>query len=107
MFAARRSAIWSHSRASYRRLDRPSSGLTPGAGTGMERSPFHARRLAGIDPGRFELGQLAELPVMTKQQMMASFDELLTDRRVTRARAEQQLAARVGTHRGARLAPKG
>ena len=59
----------------------------------LERSPFHARRLTGIDPGRFELGQLAELPVMTKQQMMASFGELLTDRRVTRARAEQQLAA--------------
>ena len=30
---------------------------------------------------------------MTKQQMMAGFDELLTDRRLTRARAEQQLAA--------------
>jgi phenylacetate-CoA ligase len=59
----------------------------------LERSPFHARRLAGIDPRQFEPGQLAELPVMTKQQMMASFDELLTDRRVTRARAEQQLAA--------------
>ena len=59
----------------------------------LERSPFHARRLAGIDPARFELGQLAELPVMTKQQMMAGFDELLTDRRVTRARGEQQLAA--------------
>ena len=59
----------------------------------LERSPFHARRLAGIDPGRFEPGQLAELPVMTKQQMMASFDELLTDHHVTRARAEQHLAA--------------
>ena len=58
-----------------------------------ERSPFHARRLAGMDPARFELSQLAELPVMTKQQMMAGFDELPTDRRVTRARAEQQLAA--------------
>ncbi len=59
----------------------------------LERSPFHARRLTGIDPGRFEPSQLAELPVMTKQQMMASFGELLTDRRVTRIRAEQQLAA--------------
>lgn len=59
----------------------------------LERSPFHARRLAGIDPGRFEPGQLAELPVMTKQQMMASFDELITDHDVTRARTEQQLAA--------------
>ncbi len=61
--------------------------------TALSRSPFHARRLAGIDPGRFELGQLAELPVMTKEQMMAGFDELVTDRRLTRERAEQQLAA--------------
>jgi phenylacetate-coenzyme A ligase PaaK-like adenylate-forming protein len=60
----------------------------------LERSSFHARRLAGIDPGRFEPGQLAELPVMTKQQMMASFDELITGHDVTRARTEQQLAAR-------------
>src|SRR5580700_7725316 len=59
----------------------------------LERSPFHARRLTGIDVARFEPGQLAELPVMTKQQMMAGFDELLTDRRVTRARAERHLAA--------------
>lgn len=59
----------------------------------VEGSPFHARRLAGIDPGRFEPAQLAELPVMTKQQMMANFDELLTNRRVTRARTEQHLAA--------------
>lgn len=59
----------------------------------VECSPFHARRLAGIDPGRFEPAQLAELPVMTKQQMMANFDELLTSRQVTRARAEQHLAA--------------
>jgi phenylacetate-CoA ligase len=59
----------------------------------VSRSPFHARRLAGVDPGRLEVGQLAELPVMTKEQMMASFDDLLTDRRLTRARAEQQLAA--------------
>src|ERR1700685_1650285 len=59
----------------------------------LERSPFHARRLAGMDPARFELSQLAELPVMTKQQMMAGFDELLTDRRGARAPAEQQAGA--------------
>jgi phenylacetate-CoA ligase len=59
----------------------------------VTHSSFHARRLAGFDLERFEPEQLAELPVMTKQQMMASFDELLTDRRVTRARAEQHLAA--------------
>ena len=59
----------------------------------VSRSPFHARRLAGICPARFELSQLAELPVMTKEQMMASFDELVTDRRLTRALAERQLVA--------------
>ncbi len=61
--------------------------------TAIERSPFHARRLAGLDPGCFELDQLTELPVMGKPEMMASFDELLTDRRLTRVRVEQQLAA--------------
>ena len=59
----------------------------------VERSPFHARRLLGIDPERFELEQLALLPVMSKEQMMSSFDELLTDRRLTRARVEEHLAA--------------
>jgi phenylacetate-CoA ligase len=57
------------------------------------QSPFHARRLAGVDPARFELADLARLPVMSKEQMMAGFDELATDRRLTRARVEQHLAA--------------
>jgi phenylacetate-CoA ligase len=59
----------------------------------IERSPFHARRLAGIDPERFELEQLSELPVMSKEQMMSSFDNLLTDRRLTRARVDGHLVA--------------
>jgi phenylacetate-CoA ligase len=59
----------------------------------IERSPFHARRLAGIDPGRFELNDLASLPVMSKQRMMAGFDELATDRRLSRPRAEAHLMA--------------
>ena len=59
----------------------------------IERSPFHARRLAGIDSARFEPADLAGLPVMSKEEMMAGFDELATDRRLTRARAEQHLAA--------------
>jgi phenylacetate-CoA ligase len=58
----------------------------------VECSPYHARRLRGIDVDRFELEQLSELPVMSKQQMMSSFDELLTDRRLTRARGEKHLA---------------
>lgn len=59
----------------------------------LERSPFHAARLRGVDPERFELEDLARLPVMSKQEMMAGFDCLPTDDRVTRARVERHLAA--------------
>jgi phenylacetate-coenzyme A ligase PaaK-like adenylate-forming protein len=58
-----------------------------------EHSPFHARRLHGLDPGRFEVGDLARLPVMTKSQMMAEFDDVVTDRRLSRSLVEQHLAA--------------
>ena len=59
----------------------------------IERSPFHARRLAHIDPARFELADLARLPVMTKAEMMASFDEVVTDRRLTLHRVDDHLRA--------------
>jgi phenylacetate-CoA ligase len=59
----------------------------------IAQSPFHAQRLGVIDPECFELADLARLPVMTKDQLMAGFDELATDRRLTRARVEHHLAA--------------
>jgi phenylacetate-CoA ligase len=59
----------------------------------MRRSAFHAGRLRGIDPARFELAGLPSLPVMTKTQMMDHFDELISDRRLTREAAERALAA--------------
>src|SRR5262249_17259288 len=46
-------------------------------------SPFHARRLRGVDPDRFELSDLARLPVMTKADMMENFDAATTDRRLS------------------------
>ncbi len=58
----------------------------------IEHSPFHRARLAGIDPARFELDDLAALPVMTKAQMMDDLDRVFTDRRLTSARVEQSLA---------------
>jgi phenylacetate-CoA ligase len=58
----------------------------------IERSPFHAERLRGIDPSRFELADLARLPVMTKAQMMAGFDRASTDSRLTREVVERHLA---------------
>ena len=62
-------------------------------GHAAEHSPFHARRLRGLDPGRLEAGDLARLPVMTKSQMMASFDNVVTDRRLSRHLVERHLAA--------------
>ncbi len=59
----------------------------------VDRSPFHAARLAGIDPARFELADLPRLPVMTKAQMMERFDEVVTDRRLTRDLADRHIAA--------------
>ena len=59
------------------------------------RSPFHAARLAGIDPARFDLADLPRLPIMTKAQMMDSFDDVVTDRRLTRDLVEAHLAASV------------
>ncbi len=58
----------------------------------IECSPFHAERLRGLDPRRFELADLPRLPVMTKAQMMADFDQATTDRRLTRELMEQHLA---------------
>jgi phenylacetate-CoA ligase len=58
----------------------------------MDRSPFHAARLDGIKPGEFELADLSLLPIMTKAQMIASFDQIVTDRRLTRSVVERHLA---------------
>ena len=58
-----------------------------------ERSPFHAARLRGVDPGRFELADLPRLPVMTKAQMMDDFDAAVTDPRLTRNLVERHLAS--------------
>jgi phenylacetate-CoA ligase len=54
-------------------------------------SAFHARRLGHVDPARFELADLRRLPTMTKAEMMASFDEVATDRRLTQRRVQSHL----------------
>ena len=58
-------------------------------------SPFHAARLRGVDPDRFELADLARLPVMTKADMMEHFDAATTDRRLSRDLVERHLARAV------------
>jgi len=77
-----RTKIEAHQRAALRNL----------LAHAIEHSPFHARRLAGIDPATIQPTDLAALPIMTKAEMMASLDDVFTDRRLTRARAEDALA---------------
>ncbi len=48
-----------------------------------DRSPFHRSRLAGVDLDSVTIADLGSLPVMTKAEMMASFDEAVTDPRLT------------------------
>lgn len=56
-----------------------------------ERSPWHRRRLAGIDVDRIDEAGLPELPVMTKDDLMEHFDEIVTDDRLTLDGVENHL----------------
>jgi phenylacetate-coenzyme A ligase PaaK-like adenylate-forming protein len=68
-------------------------GLRALLGHAIRHSPFHRRRLAGVDARRFELADLGSLPVMTKADMMDSLDEVFTPSRLNRDLVEQALAA--------------
>jgi phenylacetate-coenzyme A ligase PaaK-like adenylate-forming protein len=83
-----------------RRLDWPAERLTAHRRRALrrllnvarERSSWHRRRLAGIDPDTFEEGDLGAVPVMTKHDLMEHFDEIVTDGRLTLERVENHLA---------------
>jgi phenylacetate-CoA ligase len=59
----------------------------------VAKSPFHRRRLAGLDVSRFELADITRLPVMTKADMMDDLGDVFTDRRLTSGVVEDALAA--------------
>lgn len=48
----------------------------------QQRSPWHRRRLTGVDPDGVDETSLRELPVMTKDDLMGNFDEVVTDERL-------------------------
>ncbi len=78
---------WTTDQVESHQRDRLRALLT----TAIERSPFHARRLAGLSPAGFDVASLGELPTMTKSDMMANFDDVVTDRRLNRSLVEQHL----------------
>ncbi len=55
-------------------------------------SPFHARRLAGVEVDAFDLADLARLPVMTKSDMMSNFDDVVADRAITHEAVEAHIS---------------
>ena len=69
------------------------SGLRALLAHAVEHSPFHRRRLAGVDVERIEVADLPTLPVMTKAEMMRDLGDVFTDRRLTPGLIECALAA--------------
>lgn len=61
-----------HRQAELRRLVRVAKDL----------SPWHRKRLADVNPDEVDESTIAELPVMTKDDLMANFDEIATDDRL-------------------------
>src|SRR5262245_9228538 len=57
-----------------------------------EHSPWHRRRLASVDVEHVRETDLRRLPVMTKDDLMTHFDEIVTDPRLTRDLVEAHLA---------------
>lgn len=55
-------------------------------------SPWHRARLAAVAPDRLTESGLRSLPTMTKDDLMSHFDEIVTDRRLTRDVVEAHLA---------------
>ena len=60
-------------------------------GYARERSPFHARRLADVDPARATVADLAAVPIMTKAQAQDCWDDIVTNQQLSRERAENIL----------------
>ena len=56
-----------------------------------ERSPWYRKRLSGVDIGRLTESTLAELPVLTKAELMEHFDDIVTDSRLSLAGLEAHL----------------
>jgi phenylacetate-CoA ligase len=68
-------------------------GLRALVATAQRDSPWHRERLAGTDAATLTLDDVSALPTMTKDDLMAHYDEIVTDRRLTRALVEAHLAA--------------
>jgi hypothetical protein len=60
--------------------------------TAVARSPWHRKRLHQVDLDALDPEDLSALPVMTKAEVMADFDDVVTDERLRLADVEAYLA---------------
>ncbi|OHV45049.1 AMP-dependent synthetase [Parafrankia soli] len=79
---------WPRQRIERYRTERLRSLL----GFARERSPFHAARMADIDPATATVDDLARLPAMVKQDIQNEWDRIVTTPDIDRAGAERVLA---------------
>lgn len=63
----------------------------------VDRSRWHRRRLAGVDVDRVTEADLRDLPVMTKDDLMEHFAEIVTDPRLSLPQVEAHLDGLTGT----------
>jgi len=74
-------ALWRDRHYSVEQFDRlRAKRLSNLISHARERVPFYAERFKGLDPEKFSL---SDLPPVSKQEMMAAFDQTVTDRAVT------------------------
>ena len=59
------------------------------------KSPWHAKRLDGVDAASFTEADLARLPVMTKSDVMSNWDEVVTDGSLTLAGCNADITAKL------------
>ena len=64
----------------------------------VERSPWHRGRLGGLDIASLSEGDIVDLPVMTKTDLMDNFDAIVTDPRLSRQLCEDHLDQNPGDH---------
>ena len=78
--------LTAHRQSELRRLVRVAKDL----------SPWHRKRLSNVDADVVDESTLAELPVMTKDDLMANFDEVVTDDRLRLGVVEDHLESLTG-----------
>ncbi len=59
--------------------------------TAIARSPWHRERLGHLDIDQLNEDSLAQIPVMTKHDLMTNFDRIVSDPRLTLDRIERHL----------------